>query len=532
MTFADEKIDAMFRLFTLLFSLFIFLSQQLFAQLNLQQIGHLPYAPLSLAGCKAYVDSAGGEWALVGTSAGLSIVDLHDPTQPVERFAVPGLPNNWREMRSWNGFAYVGSEAGGSGITIVDLRELPDTVYWKVWYGDGAYDSLVQRSHTVQAVDGYLYIFGGGNVTSGCTIANLNDPWNPHIIGKYTLNYVHDGFIRGDTLWTSEIYMGQFGVVDISDRTDPQLITTQPTPGAFNHNTELSDDSKILFTTDEKPNAPLGAFDVSDLDNITLLDTYLPSQKPSAEVHNVRVKGDFLVNPSYGGQLTIVDATRADNLIETAWAVVGTSLVWDADPYLPSGIVFATAKNEGLFIFQPTYQHAAWLEGIVTDSVTGLPLNNAKAFVLNTPNADTSKINGVYKTGAALPGAYTVYAEKTGYQSKNITNVLLETGAVTTLNIALVPEMVGTQHPDLENTVRVSPSPFYDRLTVELSPGNLFANAATIIRLSDSSGKVILQKKADGVRTTLENAGHLPAGVYFVQLQNGKNISQTIQVVK
>jgi choice-of-anchor B domain-containing protein len=522
----------MSRLIILLFSLLIIFSRHLSAQLNLQQIGHLPYASLSLAGCKAHVDSSGGEWALVGTSAGLSIVDLNDPTQPVERFAVPGLPNNWREVRTWNGFAYVGSEAGGSGITIVDLRELPDTVSWKVWYGDGAYDSLVQRSHAVQAVDGYLYIFGGGNVTSGCTIADLSDPWNPHIIGKYNLSYVHDGFIRGDTLWTSEIYDMRFGVVDISDRTAPQLITTQPTPGGFNHNTELSDDNKVLFTTDEKPFAPLGAFDVSDLDNITLLDIYLPSQKPFAEVHNVRVKGNFLVNPSYGGQLTIVDATRPDNLIETAWAVVGTSLVWDADPYLPSGIVFATAKNEGLFIFQPTYQHAAWLEGIVTDSVTGLPLNNAKVFVLNTPNADTSKINGVYKTGAALPGAYTVYAEKSGYKSKNIANVLLETGMVTTLNIALAPEIIGTQHPGYENTIRVSPSPFHDRLTVELSPESPFANAATIIRLSDISGKIILEKNADGARTILENAGRLPAGVYFVQLQNGKNISHAVQVVK
>ena len=132
-------------------------------------------------------------------------------------------------------------------------------------------------------------------------------------------------------------------------------------------------------------------FDVSDLENITLLDTYKPSQKPASEVHNVRVKGSFLINPSYGGQLTIVYATRPANLIETGWAVVGTSLVWDADPYLPSGIVFATAKNEGLFIFQPTYQHAAWFEGIVLDSITGKPLVDAKVVVQNTPNADTTK---------------------------------------------------------------------------------------------------------------------------------------------
>jgi len=503
----------------------------LFSQLNLQQIGHLSYSPLSLAGCRAYVDSTGGEWALVGTSAGVSIVDLHDPAQPVQRFAVPGLPNNWRELRTWNGFAYVGSEADSSGITIIDLRQLPDTVYWKNWFGDGAYAGKVRRSHTVQTANGYLFIFGGGNVTNGATIADLSDPWNPHIVGKYTLNYVHDGFIRGDTLWTSEIYEGQFGVVDISDVKDPQLITTNPTPGKFNHNSGLSDDSQILFTTDEKQNAPLTSFDVSDLDNITLLDTYFPSQKPDKEVHNVRVKGDFLVNPSYGGQLTIVDASRPANLIETGWAVVGTSLVWDADPYLPSGIVFATAKNEGLFVFQPAYQHAAWLEGTVTDSASGQPLLGAKVFVTGTPNADTSKIDGSYKTGAALAGAYTVEVIKAGYQAKSISNVALQNGEVTTLHIQLTPETTGLSDSGRGEAIGVSSTLFRDRLTITVSPESPFRQSGTLVRLSDLSGKIVLQEKAAEWPFTLQNLEHLPAGPYLLIVENGST-QRIVRLVK
>lgn len=495
----------------------------LFSQLNLEQIGHLSYAPASLAGCKAYVDSTGREWALVGTSTGVSIVDLQDPTQPVQRFSVPGLPSNWRELRSWNGFAYAGSEADSSGITIIDLRHLPDTIYWKTWFGDGAYENKVRRSHAVQTANGYLFIFGGGNVTNGATIADLSNPWNPHIVGKYTLNYVHDGFIRGDTLWTSEIYQGQFGVVDISDIKDPQLITTNPTPGKFNHNTGLSGDSKTLFTTDEKQNAPLSSFDVSDLDNITLLDTYFPSQKPAFEVHNVRVIGDFLVNPSYGGQLTIVDASRPDNLIETAWAVVGTSLVWDADPYLPSGIIFATAKNEGLFVFQPSYQHAAWLEGIVTDSISGLPLIGAKVFVTGTPNADTSKINGAYKTGAAAQGSYTVDVIKPGYNPKSIQNVVLQNGVVTTLNIQLSQAVTGTTSPDGGSTITVSPTLFSDHLRVGVSPESAFRRGETIVRLIDLSGKVLRENRTAAWPFLLQNLQQLAPGPYILSLENGAN---------
>ncbi len=508
--------------------LFLLLPGCLFAQLHLQQIGHLPYAPVSLAGCWHYVDSTGGEYALVGTSIGLSIVDLHDPTQPVERFTIPGPQSNWREVKTHGGFAYFGSEAEGSGITIVDLRPLPDTVFWKVWYGDGLFDSLVVRSHTVQAADGYLYIFGGGNVTNGAIIADLNDPWNPHILSKYTNNYVHDGLLRGDTLWTSEIYQGQFGVVDIFDRTNPQLIITNPTPGAFNHNCDLSPDGKTLFTTDEKSNAPLGAFDVSNLANITLLDTYKPSRKPTFEVHNVRVKGNYLVNPSYGGQLTIVDATLPDNLIETAWVVVGNSLVWDADPYLPSGIIFASAKNEGLFIFQPTYQHAAWLEGIVTDSVTGLPVTNALAVVLNdTTNRDNTDFFGVYKTGSALPGNYDITFSRDGYESKTITDVVLQTNLITTLNVVLKPLSVGVKDVAALNYFEVSPRIFQSSLTVNCASRYLGGT----LSISNMQGRVFKQQVIQNTTTQLEDLQNLPVGSYIMSIHAGGSF-YTLKLIK
>lgn len=514
-------------------SLFFLLAPFLcFTQNNLQLLGHLPYDTASLAGCWHYVDSTGGEWALVGTSKGVSIVDLNDPAQPAQRFAVPGLASNWRELKTWAGFAYVGSEAVGSGITIVDLRELPDTIVWKTWFGDGEYEGQLQRSHALAATDGYLYVFGGNTPTDGALIADLADPWNPTTVSLYTDRYVHDGYIRGDTLWASEIYEGQFTAIDVSDKTAPVALTSTPTPGAFNHNSWLSDDSRTLFTTDEKTNAPLASFDVSDLNNITMLDTYYPSQNPSREVHNVRVLNDFLINPSYGGQLTLVDAARPDNLIETAWASLGTSLVWDADPYLPSGIVFATAKNEGLFIYQPTYQHACWLEGQVTDAVTGLPVNEAKVFVLNTVNADTSRPDGMYKTGNAQPGLYTVLAEKPGYLPATIENVSLQAGIVTTLNIALTPLIIATDDPAGAESVRVYPTLFHDAVTVEIPAGSPFLTGGSVAQVFDLQGKMVLETPLDGEKTVLRFEADLPAGSYTLRLKNGALANKAVQIVQ
>ncbi|MCB0525185.1 MAG: choice-of-anchor B family protein [Saprospiraceae bacterium] len=486
---------------------------------ELELAGHLSYAPLTLAGCWHYVDNNGGEWALVGTKAGMSIVDVNNPEQPVERFKVPGIQNNWREMTTWNGFAYVGSEAVLSGVTIVDLRQLPDTIMYKTWLGDAAHDTTVVKSHALKAADGYLYIFGAATLTNGAIIADLSDPWNPEIIGTYTTEYVHDGYIRGDTLWTSEIYKGQFGVVDVSDKANPKLLQTQPTPGAFNHNTGLSDDGQYLFTADERVSAPLGAFDVANLDNITLLDTYLPTRKPEGEVHNVRVFGDFLVNACYRGQLTIVDASRPENLIETAWDSLGNSLVWDVDPYLPSGIILATAKSEGLYIYRkPPYSHACWLEGTVSDFETGFPLSGTKVFVLNTFNADTSSADGGYKTGNALPGIFEVYVEKEGYIPKTISNVQLKTNEVIHLDIQL-SQLVQSKQPGLKDLVKVSPSPFSDYVQIKIA-ADKFPNHTFSIRMFDQNGHLVHEKiEVSDHEIKLENLQKLPVGAYWLSVE-------------
>ncbi|MBK8557275.1 MAG: choice-of-anchor B family protein [Lewinellaceae bacterium] len=518
---------------------FLFFGNVLFAQTSspgLQLIGHLPYDTATLAGCWHYVDSSGTEYALVGTSKGLSIVDLSNPTQPFQRFAVPGISNNWREVKTWGGFAYVGTEASNSGVTIIDLRQLPDTVLYKTWQGDGVYENQIVKSHALATADGYLYLFGGiaGNMLSnGAVICSLSDPWNPHVVGYYSNAYVHDGYIRDNTLWTSEIYNGWFGVVDITDKTNPQLLATQPTPGAFNHNTWLSDDSQTLFAADEKLNAPLAAFDVSDLDNIKLLDVYYCSQDPSREVHNVRVFNDFLINPSYGGQLTIVDAHRPENLIETAWAVMGNSLVWDADPYLPSGIVFATAKNEGLFIYQPNYTRAAYLEGTVTDAQTGMPLNNARVFVENTIFADTTKQTGQYKTGASVAGIFSIRAEKPGYETQIIPDITLTAGELAIVDIALQPIMADAVAQQSKGSgVRVTPSPFRDRIVVEI-PEDVFRNLRNVsITVYDLKGQTILDAPLQHARQTFDVGNNIPTGPYVLLVQHAGGMFPPIRIYK
>src|SRR5690242_9039596 len=95
----------------LLFILFAFGVNVSFAQLNITLLSHLPYAH-ALANIGGYVDHSGNEYALVGDSLGLDIVDVTIPTSPVVRFSVSGPYSEWREVKTYRDYAYVTTENG------------------------------------------------------------------------------------------------------------------------------------------------------------------------------------------------------------------------------------------------------------------------------------------------------------------------------------------------------------------------------------------------------------------------------------
>ena len=109
---------------------------------------------------------------------------------------------------------------------------------------------------------------------------------NPVEIGEYDPYYCHDSFARGDTLYAAHIYDGFFSIVDVSDPAAPVLLGTKNTPSDFTHNTWLDSSGDYLFTTDERTNAYVGAYDVSDPTDIQLLDQLQTNPGSDAIIHN------------------------------------------------------------------------------------------------------------------------------------------------------------------------------------------------------------------------------------------------------
>ena len=408
----------------------------------------------------------GREYALVGNAQGMAIVDVTNPTTPILFQQVAGLASLWREIKVYQDYAYVTTEAEGSGLQIVDLRPLglmtPMPTITTIYRRDGNLTNI-RRIHALHIDEdkGFAYLFGGISdiaTASGTTptageaiVLDLKtDPLNPHYVGKSSGGYIHDGYVRNDILYSSNIYAGLFSIVDFRDKSNPITVNTQRTPTAFNHNTWLSDDSKTLFTTDENQGSYLGAYDVSNPSDIKFLDKIRTVAGNNAVVHNTHIINDFAVTSWYTEGVTIVDAHRPQNLVQVGqYDTYGGSSTafagcWGVYPYLPSGNLITSNYTDTLFVLTPLYVRACYLEGTATSSTTGLTLNGVLVKI-NSADMDKkaeSNGQGIYRTGQVTAGTVSVTYSKEGYIAKTLTGIVLANGVVTFQDVVLDPVIV------------------------------------------------------------------------------------------
>ena len=119
-------------------------------------------------------------------------------------------------------------------------------------------------------------------------------------------------------------------------------------------------------------------------------------------------------------------------------ASTGFAGAWGAYPYLPSGVILISDMNNGLYVLEPNYVRACWLEGKVTNASTSDPIDDASIEILTTNVFETTEPSGNYKTGYAVSGTYDVLVKKAGYESKTV-QAELENGEITILDVELVP---------------------------------------------------------------------------------------------
>lgn len=515
--------------FTLIALVFCFTTSSIFAQLNMDFVGQLDYEnPVN--DVWGYVAPNGVEYAFVGTQTGLSIVSLADPTNPEEISFIEGSTTTWRDIKTWGETAYAVCDACSDGLLVVDLSDLPNSTphfFWTDVPGEG-----FEAAHNIFIDEfGYGYLAGtseegGRTIYIDC----FTTPGMPQFVDFGPDRYAHDIYVRDNLMYASEIQDGVFSIYDVSDKSNSIFLASQETPSSFTHNAWLSDDGNTLFTTDERPFGSTASYDISDFDDIQFLDQYFSEASIGQATipHNVHVLNDYLVISHYTDGCVIVDAQYPDNLVEVGnydtylFDNVGFGGDWGAYPFLPSRLILISDRQTGLYVVNPTYKRASYLEGTVTDAATGSNINDAYIEILETQRNTTSNAVGEYKTGIEQGGVFEVFVKAIFYEEK-IVEATFVNGQVTILDIELTPlepfvlegkveEMGGVGIP---NAVVELNSEFYDYAVLADENGDF-----SIENIYPSDYEIIAGEW--GFKTNLSNRSiTADNGVVLIELERG-----------
>ncbi|MGE0560948.1 MAG: choice-of-anchor B family protein [Flavobacteriales bacterium] len=438
-----------------------------FSQLNMSLLGQLPYSGKgSGSDIWGYVDEFGNEYAIVGLQSGVSIVDVTTPSTPNEVFWTSGVFTIWRDMKTWNNKAYITNE-GGDGLMIIDLDPLPASTALTVTnYTGSAYPFTTAHNLYIDE-NGYCYLFGANSGVGGAIILNLNLPTSdPSFeVGRYNQYYFHDGMVRGDTLWGGAINDGFLTVVDVSTKSAPLTMAVKTTPSSFTHNCWISDDNQTVFTTDEKGNGYIGAFDVSDLNNITELGRIQSSPGMNVVPHNTHFKSNYIITSYYTDGVVIHDVTDPTNMVEVGNYDTSPSFngdgfdgCWGVYPWLPSGNIIASDRENGLYVLGVNYIRASYLKGKVTNFNTAVPINGVTVDII-TSNTSNTNVIGDYKTGVATAGSYDVVFSKIGFYPDTVFNVNLTSGNTTIVDMQLIPLVPFNFQVQVIDAITLNPIP-------------------------------------------------------------------------
>ena len=182
----------------------------------------------------------GSEYALMGVNNGTVFIDISDPINPVYLGKLPTYTtsSSWRDVKVYNNYAFVVSEAGGHGMQVFDLTRLREVANPPETFTEDAHYDGFGSAHNIviNEVTGYAYGVGTSSYSGGAHFVNIQDPLNPVGEGGYSgSGYSHDAQVitynGPDTDYTGrEIYVGsnenQVAIVDVTDKANPILISS------------------------------------------------------------------------------------------------------------------------------------------------------------------------------------------------------------------------------------------------------------------------------------------------------------------
>jgi choice-of-anchor B domain-containing protein len=310
------------------------------------------------------------EYAILGAANSVLVFDVTNPAQPqlTNKFFGETV-TIWREFKSYRNRLYAVSDGTQEGLMVIDFSNAPAQIT-RTYFSD----TLFKRSHsiTLDTISGHIYLNGGSSGSGIIILDASQNPDSPTVLVQIPSlpgGYIHDSYVRNDTLYASSGYNGYY-IYDF--KTDPQnpTVIANISTGGYNHNSWLTTDGRYAYYTEEIPKAR--PVQIVDLQNLTdpipeidlvgpgFLDALTPNSTNEPIPHNVYIKDTILFNSQYEDGLLLYSIsdptqprligrydTHTQNTIYNGY--FGN---WGNYPWLPSGTIIAGDMQNGLYLLK------------------------------------------------------------------------------------------------------------------------------------------------------------------------------------
>jgi choice-of-anchor B domain-containing protein len=499
-----------------------------------------PYPSAGYNDIWGYVDGAGNEYALLGVRTGTSIINVTNPTNPVQVAFIPGPNSTWRDIKTHSTYAYIVTEgtSTGRGLQIVDLSQLPATATLV-----NTIETWFTRAHNIYIDNGFAYAIGTNN-GGGMHILDLSNPVNPVRTAYYTgSNYIHDVYVWNDTVVAAA--EDSYDLISVSDKYDPQLISVSLIlPGIYAHSGWMTEDKRYFIGTEEFNVRDITVWDLADRSSWNLIVPTWQNPSSSSYVHNLFILGDYAHISYYTSGYVVLDISNPASpqlagYYDTYPQNNGASYngAWGCYPYLPSGNTLISDIQTGLYVLRFSGMIPVELTSFIADVQnrdvtlnwsTASEINNRGFEVQRKDDADYATIAFVTGNGTTTEISHYTFTDNNlqpgiyNYRLKQI-----DFDGSSQLSEEIMAEVT---NPSVFVLNQNYPNPFNPSTNVKFSiPYSGFVNLSVYNLLGEKVDELLNEILAEGEYNFKFDADNLPSGIYIAKL-SAENYNQSIKM--
>lgn len=414
------------------------------------------------------------EYALVGLTNGVSVVEVTDPVNPRVVSFIASQNTVWRDLktyqyfdetrRRWMSYAYVTADAASVGTMILDLNQLPDKVVQvssettdtsahNIYISNVDYSIGVALSNRTA----YMHVAGSDKQGGAFNSYSLANPVNPASVYKNSANsrswYSHDV----SSLWITDARREQ--CVDknndcdvMLDYNEDEILLWDKTDNAkpFNlartnyqyvsyvHSGWWTEDRQFISVHDELDeqrynlNTRVRFFAIDNLRAPELAGEYI-GPTPAID-HNGYTRGNRYYISNYERGLVVLDISDPRNPKEAGffdtYPIANSASfngAWGTYPFLPSGNILVNDINSGLYVIR---DKTVSVQGSVKFSSAVVSAKEGESVRLSLQRVDgnTGAVEVFYETqtGNATTADFTPVAGSLSWQEGDVSEKTIE----------------------------------------------------------------------------------------------------------